>query len=452
MSRIHGPRKLRTRLFVGIAATVAVSTIVMLAVGSALTRRSLDEDARRALIRQVDLIAAQHVSSPLPRGDSEIGRFLATEEERLAILTPEQAELLLPGSAATRLRASGHADGTVTVRGEPFLYAARLGGGDAIVLLRSAHNQSADWTPFLVGLALAALLGLLLAAGVAFLLARAVARPVTRVAAASRLLAEGDNPDSLPVEGSTELRQLSTSFNELAEELRRSQDAERAFLLSVSHELKTPLTAIRGHAEGLSDGVVAPERAGEVIERETHRLERLIRDLLDLARLRRRSFDVALAPVDLGAIADDAVARHAPQAQLYGVDLESRIEPGAGAIADAGRTLQALSNLVENAIRCTPKGGAVVIEAAPGRLTVTDNGPGLAADDLDRAFERFYLWDRYGADRPVGTGLGLAIVAELAEAMGGEVTVASTPGAGSTFTLVLAPATIPDRTAYARLT
>ncbi|MSO95513.1 MAG: HAMP domain-containing histidine kinase [Thermoleophilia bacterium] len=459
MSRLHGPRRLRARLFVGMAATVAVSIVVVLVVGLALTRRSLDEDALRALTRQVNLIAAQHVASPLPRRNSEIGRFLATEEERLAILTPVQAELLLPGPAAARLRETGRADGTVDVRGEPFRYAARLAGGDAIVLLRSARNQSADWTPFLLGLALAALLGLLLAAGVAFLLARAVARPVTRVAAASRLLAEGDNPDPLPVEGSTELRQLASSFNELSQELHRAQDAERAFLLSVSHELKTPLTAIRGHAEGLSDGIVSPERAGEVIERETRRLERLIRDLLDLARLRRRSFDVVLGPVDLGSVADEAVARHAHDARLYGVCLESRVEPGAGAIADAGRTLQALSNLTENAIRCTPRGGTVVIEAAAGRLSVVDDGPGLAADDLARAFERFYLWDRYGADRPVGTGLGLAIVAELADAMGGRVTVESTPGAGSTFSLVLDPATLPAhssgphalRTAYAAL-
>ena len=303
-----------------------------------------------------------------------------------------------------------------------------------------------------MSLALAALLGLCLAAGVAFLLARAVARPVTRVAAASKRLAEGGNPDPLPIEGSTEIRQLSVSFNELSEELDRAQDAERAFLLSVSHELKTPLTAIRGHAEGLSDGVVVPERAAEVIERETHRLERLIRDLLDLARLRRRSFDVALGPVDLGAVADDAVARHAPQAEHYGVEVARRIEPEAGAVADADRTLQALSNLVENAIRCSPAGSVVVIEAAPGRLSVVDNGPGLASEDLARAFERFYLWDRYGADRPIGTGLGLAIVAELADAMDGRVTVTSTPGVGSTFTLELSPAPLPAQTHYARLT
>src|SRR4029079_11557605 len=147
-----------------------------------------------------------------------------------------------------------------------------------------------------------------------WLLARAVAEPVARVAEASRRLAEGESPEPLPVEGSTELRQLSTAFNELSEELHRAQDAERAFLLTVSHELKTPLTAIRGHAEALADSVVSPERAGEVIEREAQRLERLIKDLLDLARLRRRSFDVTLRATDLGEVAHEALARHTPQA------------------------------------------------------------------------------------------------------------------------------------------
>lgn len=452
MIRLRGPRMLRTRLFVGIAATVAVSTIVMLAVGAALTRRSLDDDARRSLARQVDLIAAQHAATPLPRDDTQIGRFLATEQERLAILTPAQAERLLPPAAARRLSTEGRAGGTVEVRGEPFRFAARLGGGDAVVLLRSARNQSADWQPFLVGLALAALLAGLLAAGVAFLLARAVARPVTRAAAASRRLAEGESPDRLPVEGSTELRQLSAAFNELADELQHAQEAERAFLLSISHELKTPLTAIRGHAEALADGVVGAERAGEVIEREAQRLERLIRDLLDLARLRRSSFDVVLAPIDLAEIAHEACARHRRQALRFGVEIHARLVEPAGALADAGRTLQAVSNLVENAIRCTPRGGSVQIAASPGTLAVVDDGPGLGAADLERAFERFYLWERSGADRQVGTGLGLAIVAELATAMGGSVGVTSTPGAGSTFTLSLIPAALPEPTVYARLT
>ena len=452
MSRLRGPYSLRTRLFLGIAATLAVSTVVMLAVGAILTRQSLDRDARKALDRQVDLIAAQHASNPLPRGETTLGRFLATEQERLAILTPTQAELLLPDDGARRLRASGHADGSVDVRGERFMYAARLGSGDAIILLRSARNQSDDWNPFLVGLAIAAAIGAVLAAIVAFLLARAVAQPVTRVAAASRRLAEGESPAPLAVGGSTELRQLSTAFNELSEELHRAQDAERAFLLTVSHELKTPLTAIRGHAEALADSVVSPERAAEVIEREAQRLERLIKDLLDLARLRRRSFDVTLRATDLGEVAHEALARHTPQAHDYGVNLVLRADEPAGAIADGGRTLQALSNLVENAIRCGSEGGTVEIVASPGRLAVVDDGPGIEPDDLDRAFERFYLWERYGVDRPVGSGLGLAIVAELATAMRGRVTVTSTPGHGSVFALELEPAPVPDHSAYARLT
>jgi two-component system sensor histidine kinase BaeS len=445
---VTGPRawSLRRQLFVGVAATVALSAVVMLATGAALTRRSLDADARRTLERQVELVAAQHASTPIgERQTTELGRFLATDQARLAILTPEQAGLLLPARDAATLSAQGEVEGTVSVRGESFLYAARLEGGDALVLLRSARNQADDWTPFLVGLALAAALGALLAALVAFVLARTVAGPVTRVAAASRRLAEGRSPGELPVEGAREVRQLSAAFNDLSQELHRAQDAERAFLLSVSHELKTPLTAIRGHAEGLSDGVVTPARAADVIEREAQRLERLVHDLLDLARLRRRSFAVRLEPVDLGELAAEAVARHAPEARRYGVELETELAPEAGAVADPGRALQALSNLVENAIRCADSGGTVRIVARPGRLAVEDDGPGIAAADLDRAFERYYLWDRYGADRPVGTGLGLAIVAELAAAMGGSVRVASGPGAGSTFTLELTPAAMPVR-------
>ena len=444
MSRRPRPASLRSRLFVGIAATVIVSVAVTLAVGAVLTRRSLERDALQALARQIDLVDAQRAS--LPGGapsTSELGRFLATEQVRLAIVTPAQAELLLPDDGAAALKQGKEAQGSVTIRGERYLYAARRSGADALVLLRSARDQSADWTPFLVGLGIAALMGAVLAALAALVLARAVARPVTRVADASRRLASGESPDLLRVEGPEEIRSLAVAFNELSSELRRAQDAERAFLLSISHELKTPLTAIRGHAEGLADGVVDQAAAAEVIEREAQRLERLIHDLLDLARLRRRSFSVTLVPTDLGEIAFETTARYEAASRDYGVTLEALVAPGAGAIADPDRTLQAVSNLVENALRCVPRGGMVQIVAAPGRLDVVDNGPGLATDDLARAFERFYLWERYGAERPVGTGLGLAIVAELAAAMAGRVSVNSAAGEGATFSLHLPPARAP---------
>ncbi len=434
------PGSLRRRLFAGLAATAAVSALVTLLVGGALTRRSLEREALHSLARQVDLIAAQRAAKrTAQRGGPDLGDFLRTEQERLAILAPEQADLLLPRAAVASMRSRGVATGSLELHGTRYLYAARRSGGEALVLLRSARSQSADLSPFLVGLVAAAAVGAALAALVAFVLARAVARPVTRVAAASRRLAAGEQPAPLAVEGPTEVASLAAAFNHLSSELARARDAERAFLLSVSHELKTPLTVIRGHAEALQDGVVEAAAATAVIEREAGRLERLIRDLLDLARLRHRRFSVREAVVDLGEEARDAVARYAPQARRYGVELTASVTPHALALGDRDRVAQALSNLVENALRCTPAGGSVRVLAAPGRLDVVDDGPGLSAEDLEHAFERFYLYERYGSDRPVGTGLGLAIVRELADAMGGSVEVRSTPGLGSTFSLLLAP-------------
>jgi two-component system sensor histidine kinase BaeS len=429
---------LRARLFAGMAATVAASILVTVAVGGVLTRRSLDQDALRSLSRQIDLIAAQRSDAGAHPATRSVGSFLATEQERLAILTPDQAELLLPapGAAAVR-RGTGVATGAVDLHGTRYLYAARRNGTEALVLLRTARSQSSDWKPFVVGLTIAGAIGAALAALVAFALARAVARPITRVADASRRLASGEDPGQLPVGGASEVATLSASFNHLSAELARAQDAERAFLLSVSHELKTPLTAIRGHAEALVDGVLEPHAAGEVIEREAGRLERLIRDLLDLARFRRRSFSAERGIVDLGEAVLETVARFEPVAQQLGVSLSPVIEPNATATGDADRIVQAISNLVENALRCTRRGGSVSVLASAGRVDVVDDGLGIEPEGIEHAFERFYLWDRYGGERPVGTGLGLAIVRELAEAMGGSVEVRSAADVGSTFSILL---------------
>ncbi|MGA8488172.1 MAG: HAMP domain-containing sensor histidine kinase, partial [Gaiella sp.] len=251
--------------------------------------------------------------------------------------------------------------------------------------------------------------------------------------------------------GPREVAALATSFDHLSAELARTQQAEQAFLLSVSHELKTPLTAIRGHAEALQDGVLEPAGAGTVIEREARRLERLVGDLLDLARLRRRSFSIRSEQVDLGEVAVSAFERHETVARSFGVGLHAMVEPDALATADPDRVLQALSNLAENALRSTPVGGAVRIIAAPGRLEVVDDGPGIAEDDLPRAFDRFYLYDKLRAERRVGTGLGLAIVRELVEAMGGSVAAQSEPAVGSRFTIVLPlPAGMPVPTSERR--
>jgi two-component system, OmpR family, sensor kinase len=413
---------LQTRLRLSIGAAVLLAVSLSLLVGAYLVRRSLEHAAFSGLQRQVALLGHEDLH-PAP---GQFGRFLATQDERLSVLPRKQARLLLPESRT----------GRITIKGRDYLYATRESGSDVVVLLRTASSVRSESRPFWIALLAAGGLGCLLAVAVAAMLARSIARPVLRVARASGLLAEGGDPEPLPLAGPTELRGLAESFNTMAGQLKRARHAERSFLLSVSHELKTPLTAIRGYCEAADEGVFKPERAVKVIRVEAARLERLIADLINLARLDQRRFVIRLDAVDLGEIARESAARHAARARDLGVRIELEEAGSAPARADPDRLLQVVSNLVENALRCTPRGGTVTIATTAGELTVKDTGPGITPDEIPHAFDRFFLYRRYNGDRPVGTGLGLAIVRELAQAMEGEARVASSP-TGTEFTICL---------------
>jgi two-component system sensor histidine kinase BaeS len=427
-------KSLRAREFVAILVAVLVAVGVTLVVAAALVRSSARHEALKSLARQAALIAeGQKEAGAI----DSLGVFFDTQQERAAILGLKQAALLIPPAGGEALRAGTPAQGSVEVGGHRYLYAARPVGGRAVVVLRSAKLEGSDLGPYTIAFGIAAAVGAALAALAAFLLARAVARPVERVSQASLALAAGERPGPLPVSGPTEVATLAASFNKLADDLDRARDAERSFLLSVSHELKTPLAAIRGHGEALIDGVMTVPKAAGVIVQESIRLERLVRDLLDLARLNARSFSVHPREVDLTGVVHQAVERHGAESIRLGVRLVGDTNGAAPAIADPDRALQVLSNLIENALRSTPSGGTVTVSARPGELTVADTGPGLAADELPHAFERFFLYSRYAQNRAVGTGLGLAIVQQLTEAMGGAVSVASEPGRGATFNVTL---------------
>ncbi|HEY2327750.1 MAG TPA: HAMP domain-containing sensor histidine kinase [Gaiellaceae bacterium] len=422
-------RSLRARLTLGIASAVLLAVTLTLLAAAYLVDRSLNQGAVRGLERQAALLGKTGVGQQA----GPFGRFLQTQDERLAVLSRRQASLLLPGRSDPTKPSSGH----VNVNGTAYIYAAQPSGNSTVVLLRTEASVASDHHPYLIVFAALAGFGALLAAIVASVLAGGVARSIGRVAAASRRLAEGEHPEPLPEQGANEVRSLARSFNEMAGQLARARAAEREFLVSVSHELKTPLTAIRGYAEAIGDGVLSPRRAVEVINAEAARLERLVADLLELARLNRIGFDVEYTTVDLASVAEEAAQRHAGRARELGVELRWTADAAALALGDHDRVLQAVSNLVENALRCTPSGGSVEIQAAAGSIAVTDTGPGLAPEDVPRAFERFFLYRRYGKERPVGTGLGLSIVRDLARAMGGDVDVDSRPGAGATFRIRL---------------
>jgi signal transduction histidine kinase len=425
---------LRTRLFQAIAVIVVLCVGLTLALGLLLTRRAVDKATLQDVVHQADLIAERErvAVSPLTYL-KPLQPYLARQNEIYRTTADG-----LPDSAKEKLRGRQPepAQGSVTMDGTKYFFAAQPVDGKVFVLLRP-KSATSQFSPFAWALLIAALAGAGLAGIAALLLSRRIAGPVQRVAAAARTLARGSRPEPVPVEGAAELATLAVAFNDLAEQLARAREAERSFLLSVSHELKTPLTSIRGWAEALGEGAVDAHDAAETVAAEAARLERLVKDLLDLARMNRTDFSVHPSDVDLAEVAADAVRRYQQQAAAFGVELNAVSDGPAPAVADADRALQVVSNLVENALRLTPRGGEVRLVTAPGILRVEDTGPGLKPEDRNRAFERFYLHERYGRERPVGTGLGLAIVKELTEAMGGSVAVASEPDRLTSFTVRL---------------
>ena len=417
-------RTLRGRLFGATLVALALTLALTIGIGATLTRRQVDKAQAADLAARADDLAAQRRRNVSYANQNQVSA-------KVRVIVDTRAHL-----AAYVPNVNRDSDGRTTYLGSAKLYSYRTLPHRGMLLLRAP--SSAAWRPFLGDLLLAALAGVGLAAILSYVVARSVVRPIRRIGDATRALAADERHEPLPREGTEELASLADAFNAMTRQLAASREAERNFLLSVSHELKTPLTAIRGYAEGLADGAFEPDEAARTITVEARRLERLVRDLLDLARMNRSEFEVRNEPVDLAEIAREAARRHEASASQFGVGLvaegdESWVE------ADHDRLLQVASNLVENALRESPAGSTVTIRAQYGALLVVDTGPGIAAEDLPRVFERFYLYDKIGKDRPVGSGLGLAIVRQLVVAMGGDVRVESGLGQGATFVVSLRP-------------
>jgi signal transduction histidine kinase len=315
----------------------------------------------------------------------------------------------------------------------------------ALIVAKKKTELTNGWFALFELLLVALGVGLIVAGALAWYLSRRLARPVLALAAAADRVAGGKYDIAVPeVPGSGEVSQLADRFREMASRLALAEEQERNFLMSVSHELRTPLTAIRGHVEALREGLVQdPESRAEsldVVATEAERLERLVGDVLDLAKLDAHRFTVLHEEVDMGSLVDQVYAAFGEEARRRGIDYRCESEAGPVIVSDGDRVFQIVSNLLANAFRWTPDGGRVELGlvAANGTVSVSvaDTGPGIKASEQERIFRPF--WSRDGT----GTGLGLAIARELAVALGGRIVLESEPGAGSRFDLVL-PATPP---------
>lgn len=228
-------------------------------------------------------------------------------------------------------------------------------------------------------------------------------------------------------------------------DLRRADRVRRDFVANVSHELRTPLTAVRGYVEALMDESVEPEQRRkflEIIDRHTGRMERLVRDLLRLARLDAQQETADVLPTDVAALFRSASADLSERIERQRLQIDIKVDAAAAVIeADPTKLQDALRNLIENAVNYSAEGGRIELEAhADGSrvvLSVSDYGPGLPPSDLGRVFERFYRVDKSRSRDPGGTGLGLSIVRHLVELHGGRITAGNRAEGGAVFTISL---------------
>ena len=310
----------------------------------------------------------------------------------------------------------------------------------ALVVAKPTAELRERWFTLIERLALAGLVGIAVAGALAAYLTRRITKPVEALTQAANQIAEGRYDIEVPgIRSGDEIGHLSSRFGEMAVRLQEAEELERNFLMTVSHELRTPLTAIRGHVEALREGVARDEASRAeslgVIAAEAARLERLVGDVLDLAKLDTRRFTLRREEVDMGRLLERAYRAFAEEARRREIDYQQEIAARPVIIADGDRVLQIISNLLANAFRWTPDGGRVelALEQENGTVSVVvqDSGPGIPEDEVDRIFRPF--WSRDGG----GTGLGLAIARELASAHGGRIVLDTEPGRGSCFKLVL---------------
>jgi two-component system, OmpR family, sensor kinase len=288
-------------------------------------------------------------------------------------------------------------------------------------------------------------IGVAVAALLAWYLSRRLVRPVLQLSRAADEVAGGNYDVHSPANAPGELGHLSERFAEMAVRLDQADRRERNFLMSVSHELRTPLTAIRGHVSALLEGVVddpALQKASlETVQAEAVRLERLVGDILDLAKLDAHRFTVMREEVDMGQLLDRAYDTFRDEARRRSIDYRRELESRPVIVSDGDRVLQIVGNLLSNAFRATPDGGRISLELGQingtVHVAVADNGPGIPPEKRERLFRPFV------SESGGGTGLGLTIARELSVALGGRIELQSEAGSGARFELIL-PASGPS--------
>jgi signal transduction histidine kinase len=438
-------------LTVAVAAIAVFAALTMLSARnevSGLTDRQREDDLAATAIAAGD--AYQRADGWATADLAGAAAIAARSQATLTIVDATGEVVAAPTDALASMMMQMHGLASVdTPRGDPVSAAVVVDGQPVgAVMLRFPTQAMEAERHVRDALARTAILGVLIAGAVALVVALYVSvrvtRPVTALTTAAGDLAAGRRDARVDTDGPGELRTLAEAFNGMADHLDREDRLRRNLVADVAHELRTPLAILQGSTEALLDGVdqPTPEVLGSLND-EVTRLRRLVGDLETLAAAEAAGLRPRTDPVDLVDVAASAADLLRPLADDRGSTLSVDVEPAA-VIGDADRLHQIVVNLISNALKFTPPGGAISIstrsDGTTASLEVVDNGPGIPEQDLPHVFERF--WRGANGDKASGSGIGLAVVAELVAAHHGTVTAGNLPGGGArlTVTIPAAPA------------
>lgn len=461
---------LRTRLTLTTVAVAMVAVAVVALVGTALVtaylrQSAVDDLSRQARAASQAIDVARGGATDRPASAEErvalgIERALARAGIDGAIVNDARPSRLvtqvLTPAERDRIAAGQEVRGSATVDGREVIFAATP-GPPAVVVVRPIASVRAALGAVARRLLGTGFLAVLVGGAVGYGLGGRIARPIRDVERTVARVGRGELdhvPPGHVLGRPDEVGDLGRGVAAMTLALREARDDQRGFFRNVAHELRTPLTNIRGYTEGLMDGHFADETSRRdalgVVHDEAERLERFVEDVMTLARLDAGDFTVDPSVGDLGDVVRSAAAAAGPIAAAAGVEI---VDDAAAVVVetDPDRVRQVLDNLLANALRVTPSGGRITVavrgSGRGARLTVADTGPGIRAEDVPHAFERYELWRRYRGEREVGTGLGLAIVAGLVRRLGGTVALdGGGDGRGASFTVDLPsepPRTLP---------
>jgi signal transduction histidine kinase len=282
-----------------------------------------------------------------------------------------------------------------------------------------------------------------IAAALTFFISQRLLSPVRALTTAARKLGKGDLSQRVEYGGKGEMGELALTFNSMAGDLERAEKLRRDLVADTAHELRTPLSNIRGYLEAVRDGLVKPDAATiDSLHEEATLLSRLVDDLQELALAEAHELKLVRQPEDIGGVIAQAVSSMQADAALKGVNLKAELPAGLPQCdVDAQRIGQVLRNLLANAVTHTPAGGSITVSAALAgeqvEVSVSDTGEGIPLEEQANIFERFYRADKSRSRRTGGSGLGLTIARRLVEAHGGCIRVQSEPGKGSRFTFTV---------------